>query len=213
MNEGRAAPGQGIPQWVVLLIAVVALVISTAALTATLVGRPSPGAPNGGMMGDYGGGGGMMGGYGPGGGGMMGGYGPGGGGMMGGYGPGGGAGAASGPQPGDPGFAAGTVSTPRVIRVLAGPGFTFSPSEIAVARGETVTFQVTTMGPVSHEFMVGPSESVTEHQEGVPEIEDIGMMDTKSLTVTFDAPGPYAFACHVAGHYEAGMRGTITVVG
>ena len=180
MNEGRAAPGQGIPQWVVLLIAVVALVISTAALTATLVGRPSPGAPNGGM---------------------------------GGYGPGGGAGAASGPQLGDPGFAAGTVSTPRVIRVLAGPGLSFSPSEIAVVRGETVTFQVTTMGPVSHEFMVGPSESVTEHQEGVPEIEDIGMMDTKSLTVTFDEPGPYAFACHVAGHYEAGMRGTITVVG
>ena len=191
MNEGRAAPGQGIPQWVVLLIAVVALVISTAALTATLVGRPSPGAPNGGMMGDYGGGGGMMGGYGP----------------------GGGAGAASGPQPGDPGFAAGTVSTPRVIRVLAGPGLSFSPSEIAVVRGETVTFQVTTMGPVSHEFMVGPSGSVTEHQEGVPEIEDIGMMETKSLTVTFDEPGPYAFACHVAGHYEAGMRGTITVVG
>ena len=191
MNEGRAAPGQGIPQWVVLLIAVLALVISTAALTAMLVGRPSPGAPNGGMMGDYGGGGGMMGGYGP----------------------GGGAGAASGPQPGDPGFAAGTVSTPRVIRVLAGPGLSFSPSEIAVVRGETVTFQVTTMGPVSHEFMVGPSESVTEHQEGVPEIEDIGMMETKSLTVTFDEPGPYAFACHVAGHYEAGMRGTITVVG
>ena len=202
MNEGRAAPGQGIPQWVVLLIAVVALVISTAALTATLVGRPSPGAPNGGMMGDYGGGGGMMGGYGPGGGGMMGGYGP-----------GGGAGAASGPQPGDPGFAAGTVSTPRVIRVLAGPGLSFSPSEIAVVRGETVTFQVTTMGLVSHEFMVGPSESVAEHQEGVPEIEDIGMMETKSLTYTFDEPGPYAFACHVAGHYEAGMRGTITVVG
>jgi uncharacterized cupredoxin-like copper-binding protein len=200
MNEGRAAPGQGIPQWVVLLIAVVVLVISTAALTAMLVGRPSPGAPNGGM-GGYGGGG------------MMGGYGPGGGGMMGGYGQGGGAGAASGPQPGDPGFAAGTVSTPRVIRVLAGPGLSFSPSEIAVVRGETVTFQVTTMGPVSHEFMVGPSESVTEHQEGVPEIEDIGMMDTKSLTVTFDEPGPYAFACHVAGHYEAGMRGTITVVG
>jgi uncharacterized cupredoxin-like copper-binding protein len=186
---------------VVLLIAVLALVISTAALTAMLVGRPSPGASNGGMMGGYGGGG------------MMGGYGPGGGGMMGGYGEGGGAGAASGPQPGDPGFAAGTVSTPRVIRVLAGPGLSFSPSEIAVARGETVTFQVTTMGPVSHEFMVGPSESVTEHQEGVPEIEDIGMMDTKSLTVTFDERGPYAFACHVAGHYEAGMRGTITVVG
>lgn len=197
MNEGRAAPGRRIPQWVVLLIAVVALVISTAALTATLVGRPSPGAPNGGMMGGYGGGGGMMGG----------------GGVMGGYGSGGGPGVASGPQPGDPGFVAGTLSSPRVIRVQAGPGFSFSSSEIAGARGETVTFEVTTMGPVSHEFMVGPSESVAQHQDGVPEIEDIGMMETKSLTVTFDEPGPYAFACHVASHYEAGMRGTITVVG
>jgi uncharacterized cupredoxin-like copper-binding protein len=39
------------------------------------------------------------------------------------------------------------------------------------------------------------------------------MMQTKSLTYTFDGPGAYAFACHVDGHYEAGMRGTITVVG
>jgi uncharacterized cupredoxin-like copper-binding protein len=39
------------------------------------------------------------------------------------------------------------------------------------------------------------------------------MMQTKSVTVTFDGPGPYAFACHQAGHYEAGMRGTITIVG
>ncbi len=42
---------------------------------------------------------------------------------------------------------------------------------------------------------------------------DIGMMETKSLTYTFDGGGPYAFACHAPGHYEAGMRGTITVVG
>jgi len=38
------------------------------------------------------------------------------------------------------------------------------------------------------------------------------MMETRSLTYTFDGPGPYAFACHAPGHYEAGMLGTIAVV-
>ena len=38
------------------------------------------------------------------------------------------------------------------------------------------------------------------------------MMQTRSLTYTFDGPGPYAFACHAPGHYEAGMAGTIVVI-
>lgn len=45
-----------------------------------------------------------------------------------------------------------------------------------------------------------------------PEIADIGMMQTKTLTYTFSGPGPFGFACHVAGHFEAGMQGTITVL-
>lgn len=151
----------------------------------------------GGMIGNGGDGPGMMAGNG---------YGPG---MMGGS-----AGDWSdGPQPGDAGFVAGTADAPRVIRVLAGPGYTFTPSDIAVQRGETVTFEVTTMGPLTHEFMVGPAAAVAADAEGTPEIGNIGMMETKSLTYTFDGSGPYAFACHAPGHYEAGMAGTITVVG
>ncbi len=139
-------------------------------------------------------------------GGMMGGYGaPGG--MMGGY------GAATAPQPGQAGFVAGTQASPRVVRVLAGPGYTFSPSTINVAKGETVTFEVTSMGGLTHEFMVGPADAVATDQAGTPEVADIGMMQTKSVTYTFDGSGPYAFACHATGHYEAGMKGTITVVG
>ena len=125
----------------------------------------------------------------------------------------GGASSGSGPQPGASGFVAGTVAAPRVIPVIAGPGYAFSPSIIPVQRGETITFQVTSMGPLIHEFMVGPAAAVAADQEGTPEVADIGMMATKSLTYTFDGNGPYAFACHASGHYEAGMRGTITVVG
>lgn len=154
----------------------------------------------GGMMGGYG--------YGPG---MMGnsqGHGPG---MMGGFGYG--SGSTTSVGPGEPGFVAGTTDSPRVISVLAGFGYTFSPSAITVQRGETVTFEVTTIGPLVHEFMVGPADAVGADQEGTPEVADIGMMETKTLTYAFDGSGPYAFACHAPGHYEAGMRGTITVVG
>jgi len=108
---------------------------------------------------------------------------------------------------------AGTAGSPRVIQIIAGPGYTFTPSTITVQRGETITFAVTTMGPLAHEFMVGPAAAVAADQAGTPEIADIGMMDTKTLTYTFEGSGPYAFACHAPGHYEAGMRGTITVVG
>ncbi len=140
---------------------------------------------------------GLMGGYG---------YGPG---MMGGNGPG----FDNSPQPGDAGLVPGTADAPRLVQIIAGPGYTFTPANITVQRGETVTFEVTTMGPLVHEFMVGPADTVAADQEGTPEIADIGMMQTKSLTYTFNGSGPYAFACHAPGHYEAGMRGTITVVG
>ncbi len=136
--------------------------------------------------------------------------------MMGGsYGAGmmGGASWNAGPQPGATGFVAGTAASPRVVDVIAGLGYVFSPSSISVERGETVTFVVTAVGPLVHEFMVGPADAVAADKDGTPEVADIGMMQTKSLTYTFDGSGPYVYACHATGHYEAGMRGTITIVG
>jgi plastocyanin len=98
--------------------------------------------------------------------------------------------AGSAPDPGSPGFVAGTVR-----------------------QGETITFEVTSMGMLSHEFMVGPAADVAADTAGTPEVADISMMQTKSLTYTFTGSGPFAFACHAPGHYEAGMRGTIVIVG
>jgi len=69
------------------------------------------------------------------------------------------------------------------------------------------------MGPAGHEFMVGPADRVAADEAGTPEVADIGMMQSRSLTYTFDGSGPFAFACHAEGHYEAGMHGTITVAG
>jgi len=134
-----------------------------------------------------------------------------------GFGPGGmmGPGAAnvgSAPDPGSPGFLAGTTSAPRVVRIIASDALRFYPDVVVVKQGETITFEVTTMGMRSHEFMVGPAADVTADKEGTPEIADIGMMATKTLTYTFNGPGPFAFACHALGHYEAGMQGAIVVL-
>ncbi len=116
-------------------------------------------------------------------------------------------------QPGGASFTPGTAAAPRTIRINAGPGDAFYPSSITVQRGETITFLVTTMGPAEHEFMVGPADAVAADREGTPEVSGLAMMQTKSLSYTFDGTGPYAYACHEPGHYEAGMRGTITIVG
>jgi uncharacterized cupredoxin-like copper-binding protein len=120
--------------------------------------------------------------------------------------------AGSGPDPGSPGFVAGTTSAPRVVRIIASGALRFYPDVVTVKQGETITFEVTSMGMTSHEFMVGPADAVAADTAGTPELADIGMMQTRSLTYTFSGPGPFAFACHAPGHYEAGMAGTIAVV-
>ena len=134
-----------------------------------------------------------------------------------GFGPGnmmgfGGANVGSAPDPDSPGFVAGTSSAPRIVRIVASGALRFFPDVVTVEQGETITFVVTTTGVATHEFMVGPAADVAADTAGTPEIADIAMMETKSLTYTFTGPGPFAFACHAPGHFEAGMAGTIAVV-
>ena len=117
----------------------------------------------------------------------------------------------SAPAPGQAGFVAGTQAAPRVVQIYAYPNDRFYPDSVTVQAGETVTFEVTTMGPTTHEFMVGPAADVAADKEGTPEVTDLSMMQTKTLTYTFNGSGPFAFACHAPGHFEAGMKGTIVV--
>jgi uncharacterized cupredoxin-like copper-binding protein len=115
-------------------------------------------------------------------------------------------------DPGSPGFVAGTTAAPRVVRIIASGTLRFYPDVVTVRQGETITFEVTAMGMTSHEFMVGPAADVAADTAGTPEVADIAMMQTKSVTFAFNGPGPFAFACHAPGHYEAGMAGTIAIV-
>ena len=110
-------------------------------------------------------------------------------------------------------FTPGTVASPRVVEMTADDNLNFIPGSVVVAKDETVTFNIKNVGKAEHEFMIGPIDAAFADAEGTPEVAGIKPGTTGTLTVTFDKPGQYAFACHEPGHFEHGMLGFITVVG
>jgi uncharacterized cupredoxin-like copper-binding protein len=116
------------------------------------------------------------------------------------------------PDPGQPGFVAGTQANPRVIDIATTDLLLFDPTVVTVQQGETITFRVTNIGQADHEFKVGTMQDVFDDVEGAPEIASLTAGATKTLTYTFTGTGPYAFACHEPGHYENGMIGFVNVI-
>ncbi len=87
--------------------------------------------------------------------------------------------------------------------------------------GVPYRFVVTNSGTVNHEFMVVPPPKAGESSDDLDKVA-LGRIDdadltpgsTKTVTVTFTKPlaaGGLELACHVAGHYEKGMRAPIAV--
>jgi uncharacterized cupredoxin-like copper-binding protein len=106
----------------------------------------------------------------------------------------------------------GTKAAPRLIAINMDDTLKFMPDQLVVAKGETITFLLTNTGKVVHEFAVGQADKVeADVIDGVLVIEqdEIVAGSVKALTYTFDGPGPYGFACHEPGHFEAGMKGTV----
>jgi uncharacterized cupredoxin-like copper-binding protein len=116
------------------------------------------------------------------------------------------------PDPGEPGFVAGTKAKPRVIAIATNDLLLFDPTVVTVQQGETITFRITNKGKATHEFKVGPMAAAFGDLASAPEVAGITPGSTKSLTYTFSGTGPYAYACHEPGHYENGMIGFVNVI-
>jgi len=115
----------------------------------------------------------------------------------------------------------GTEQDPRTIEVAALDAPAFDPSTIEVAAGETVRFVVTNTGDADHEFVVGDMEmqemaeeqameGMHGHAEGMASLA-LEPGATAETEVTFEDAGELFYGCHLDGHYDAGMIGTITV--
>jgi uncharacterized cupredoxin-like copper-binding protein len=119
------------------------------------------------------------------------------------------------------GIAGEVKSARRTIEVRMLDTMRFVPERITVRRGETIRFVVKNTGQALHEFVIGTkAENEThaalmlkfpgmEHDE--PYMAHVPAGQTGQIVWTFNRAGEFEFACLIAGHYQAGMRGLITV--
>lgn len=110
----------------------------------------------------------------------------------------------------------GTKADPRVVGMNMDDSLKFTPASLQVAKGETIRFVLTNSGTATHEFQIGPADKVAADEvDGVLvlEMDKLDAGSTNAVDYTFDAEGPYAYACHEPGHYDAGMKGTVNLGG
>jgi len=110
----------------------------------------------------------------------------------------------------------GTKDNPRVVWMNMDDSLRFMPDSVTVQKGESIRFVLTNSGKVVHEFQVGVADKVAADEvDNVTNVEkdELDEGSTHAVDFTFDGPGPYAYACHEPGHYEARMHGEIVIVG
>ena len=94
----------------------------------------------------------------------------------------------------------------------------FVPDRLVVRSGTTVRFVINNTDPIGHELILGDEAVHARHATGteahhppVPGEVSLNANSTASTTFRFDSPGRVEFACHLPGHYDFGMHGTVVV--
>ena len=116
----------------------------------------------------------------------------------------------------------------RTVEIEALDELAFDPDSVAVAPGEVVTFEVTNVGEIEHEFVLGPEQVQSEAEAAMTEEGGghgghgdegnaivVAPGETAELTWRFpeEEVGDIIYGCHLPGHYAGGMRGEITAEG
>lgn len=109
----------------------------------------------------------------------------------------------------------------RTVSVDMTDGMRFTPADITAKRGETIRFVVKNSGKVKHEMVFGTENDLKEHYEMMKKFPEMEHADENMVTVKpgqtgeiiwqFTKAGKINFACLQPGHYDAGMKGTVTV--
>ena len=119
------------------------------------------------------------------------------------------------------GIAGDRKAVKRTIAVRMLDTMRFEPDRIDVKLGETLRFVASNTGAVMHEFVIGTKKENEAHaalmvkfpgmEHDEPYMAHVGPGKKGEIVWTFNRAGEFEFACLIAGHYQAGMVGTITV--
>jgi len=98
----------------------------------------------------------------------------------------------------------------------------FEPNSLQIRQGETIRFVIKNAGELEHEFILDDHASNQEHKEAMEKMPDMEHDDPNAVRLiggsdgeiiwTFSKSGEFEFACLIPGHYEAGMKGDVTVI-
>jgi len=118
-------------------------------------------------------------------------------------------------EPADP------ATADRTIEIVTTNDLVFNPADLTATAGETITFRIVNDGTIIHDVTLGDEATQEEHAEEMAEMAGmandqpnamtIAAGETKELTWTFTQPGTVLIGCYQPGHYDAGMKGQITV--
>ena len=122
----------------------------------------------------------------------------------------------------DWGIAGDAKSAKREITLTMDDSMRFTPNVITVKQGETVRFVIKNQGKQLHEMVIGTKKELDAHaalmvkfptmEHDEPYMAHVSGGKSQSLVWTFNRAGDFEFACLIAGHYQAGMVGKISVV-
>ena len=121
----------------------------------------------------------------------------------------------------DWGIAGDARAARRTIEITMSDAMRFTPDRLAVKQGETVKLVLKNRGQMLHEFVIGTKKDLDEHaalmlrfpgmEHDEPYMAHVAPGKAGSIIWTFNRPGEFDFACLIAGHYQAGMVGKISV--
>lgn len=119
------------------------------------------------------------------------------------------------------GIAGDAKAVTRTIEVSMTDTMRFAPDRLTVREGETVKLLIRNKGKMLHELVIGTRKELEEHaalmvkfpnmEHDEPYMAHVSAGKTGQIIWHFNRAGEFDFACLIAGHYQAGMVGKITV--
>ena len=109
----------------------------------------------------------------------------------------------------------------RTVNIDMTDDMKFHSSLINAKQGETIRFVAKNSGKVKHEMVLGTEKDLKEHYEVMKKNPEMEHADANMVTVApgktgeiiwqFTKAGKVDFGCLQPGHYDAGMKGLVSV--
>lgn len=119
------------------------------------------------------------------------------------------------------GIAGDAKSVTRTVALAMDDSMRFTPDKLSFKQGETVRFVIRNQGKLLHELVIGTKAELDAHaammakspamKHDEASTAHVPAGKSGELVWTFNRAGEFDFACLVAGHYQAGMVGKISV--